>query len=1639
MRSFSGTLLPVKYNVLPISKKLRAIGFSIKSSFMLTVLSLLISTITFSQNEIVTENAKPGNPSSEWDISGVGDLSIQGFATQMSVNKGETVFFKIRTNSASYSINIYRTGYYNGLGARKWGVGTITTALPQTQPDDLYDPVTGKTDCSNWNVSASWAVPPNAVSGIYYAKLTRNDGSLGSSHIIFIVRNDAGNSDILFKTSDATWQAYNNYGGTSFYGKIFGNDPFKPVAGSLHANKLSYDRPLYSSKYGRDCYKSAEYPMVRWLERNGYNVSYATCVDFAKDNTPMNHLSHKALFAVGHDEYWSATERNKFEQARNAGIHLGFFSGNTCFWKTRWEDNYRTLVCYKEGSETESDLLVCGGKCDLSTEWTGLWRSGCAYPGGGACKPENSLVGQIGSLEGNAAIEVPDTYKNFRFWRNTTIPGLSAGQKAVLSNSTIGYEFENDQYSSSLYANGRINFAAFYPAGRVALSNTTVGGFVHKISMYKYSSGALIFASGSIQWSWGLDGNHDRGLSIPDVRMQQATVNLFADMAIQPTSLQGGLLYTTLAPDYIAPKSVITTNFTGDLPSIGKSYLISGTASDEQGVVASVEISVDGGVTWQIAEGTTNWNYLWIPGVEGNAVIKTRALDDFGNVETPAISSGINYHVVFVLPEGCPCSVFKPTDAPLQTQNDGKPVEAGFKLRATEDGVITKIRFYKQPGTGGYHIGSVWTKDRVKLTSETFTNETASGWQEVALSNPVNITAGITYVASIYNSSGDYVFSRNYFKNYSPGQDVIFGLRDGEDGPNGVGEYALNEPIFPTITYLSSNYFVDVVFNTRVIKIGRNPVSTTFCNETTVNFFSATKSGYMPTVQWQESTDGINWINIQGATNPTLSFLGKTSDNGKKYRAAWTNSAGTIYSAAATLTIKNILVALNSKTDAGCLGNDGSITVGVTGGVEPYYFRLNNGDFKGSPRFDNLGGGLYNVNVKDAIGCTASVTDIIINGVPALSIVLQTKTDVSCKGNNGTLVVDASGGRPTYTYSINSGAFQSSNSFASLVPGVYSVTVMDSKGCISTLSGIEIAQPQPIQLLLSVKAHSNCSQNDGTIAVTASNGIAPYKYSKDGVNFQTSSIFNNLAPGSYIITVKDATGCEVKISDIVIENNGFLAIKFLAKTDATCGLSDGTFSVAGSCGVAPFRYMLSTGIYQTNGTFSNLAPGTYNAYVIDSKSNTAVISDIVIFENKTLAVTASTIVNTTCSNNDGSVTLTAIGGNSPYQYKLDAGTYKTGNTFFGLSTGTYKFTVKDNNGCTTNIAVDVSSAPTNLAIIVTEIMDASCAGGDGYIKVNATGGAGGYVFNIKGGVYGTSKTFRDLKEGIYVVSVKDSKGCITSLGGVEVKRTSFIASLTGVTGISCKGNDGLISISTVGGSAPYLYSANGGKYDNANRVLENLRPDTFYVTVKDALDCISVVRDIVVANAPALSGTSSKTNACKNINNGTITTTVTGGIPPYQFSLSGAGYKTSNVFSNLAPGTYYVRVKDAKGCLFTVSNITITRLTTTCSGRGYEGYVTNTVKTNEVVVEKVIEASAKMSIFPNPTSGNFKLNVKNLYASKANVIIVDALGKEIYKFQTIIRSDSEMLSINLDRIHKGVYFINLSTTKFNSTEKLVIY
>ena len=753
-------------------------------------------------NPVACENQLPGNPASEWDVSGAGDSTIQGFATDISVDQGQTVSFKIDTNATNYRLDIYRMGYYGGDGARKVATVTPSANLPQNQPNCLADGATGLVDCGNWAVSASWTVPADAVSGIYFARVERTDTG-GASHIVFVVRDDDGRADLLFQTSDTTWQAYNRYGGNSLY---TGN----PVG---RAYKVSYNRPFTTRGYApEDWVFNAEYPMVRWLEANGYWVSYATGVD--SDRLGQELLDHKAFLSVGHDEYWSGPQRTNVENARGQGVHLAFFSGNEIFWKTRWENSisgdatpYRTLVSYKE--------THANAKIDpLPGVWTGTWRDPRFSPPADGGRPENALSGTIFYVNsGTSAIRIPSGEGKMRFWRNTSVANLAAGQTATMPGGTLGYEWDEDR------DNG------FRPAGLIRMSDTTVAGVDylqdygstygpgtanHALTLYRHSSGALVFGAGTIQWSWGLDSNHDRGSAAPSVAMQQATVNLFADMGVQPITIQTGL--TTAAPssDTQAPVSAITSPTTS-VPA-NATVTVTGTASDSGGgIVGGVEVSVDGGATWRRATGRETWSYVWSTGGARTVTIFSRAVDDSGNLEQP---TGVEI-TVGSGPVTCPCSIWTPSQAPtVAAENDANAVEVGTRFRADVNGYITAIRFYKSTQNVGPHIGNLWSTGGTLLATVPFSGESTSGWQEMALPSPVAIIANTTYVVSYHTASGYYAGDDNYFASTGVDNGPLHALRNGVDGPNGVYKYGASG--FPNQTYLSEGYWVDVVFVTSI-------------------------------------------------------------------------------------------------------------------------------------------------------------------------------------------------------------------------------------------------------------------------------------------------------------------------------------------------------------------------------------------------------------------------------------------------------------------------------------------------------------------------------------------------------------------------------------------------------------------------------------------------------------------------------------------------------------------------------------------------------------------------------------------------------------------------------------------------------
>jgi len=854
-------------------------------------------------NPVACENQLPGTPQSVWDVTNP-STTIQGFADPFSVNVGGSINFKIKSPAIIYAVDIYRMGYYGGTGARLVTSLTPNILVSQSQPTCNTNTVTGLVDCGNWGVSATWNVPATAISGVYFARIYRTDGTAGANQIPFVVTDNSSHSDVVFMTADETWQAYNDWGGYSVYtGNATGSPWCCSAQNPGRAVQVSYNRPFATradTPFGQDFFFYAEFPMVQFLEKNGYDLSYVSQIDVAQSGAATMLQQHKVFMNVGHSEYFDAADRANITAARDAGVNLTFLAGNTMWWKTRWANSqygsepYRTLVTYKETLDS--------ARTDPSDPptWTGAWRDMRFSPPADA-QPENSLTGQLWKVNCcSYPDQVPAAYSKLRLWRNTAVASLPSVLTYTMPPETLGYEWDSD------VDNG------FRPAGEIDMSRTcakvqellytVTEEFVsdnacNSLTLYRAASGALVFSAGTVQWAWGLASNHDGdSQNPPDTAMQQATVNLLADMGAQPTTLASDLTPATASADHTAPTSTITSPSAGATFTNGSTVTITGTATDSGGgVVAGVEVSTDGGSTWHpvttmsAAAASVNWSYTWSAAGSGSVTIKSRATDDSGNTETPG--SGVSVAV------NCPCGIFSANYTPYITSNtDTGAYELGMKFQSSVSGWVAGVRFYKGTGNGGTHTGSLWTSSGTLLATGTFTNETASGWQTMVFPAPVQISANTTYVVSYYESQGHYSVDEDLFDsqvNRPPLTAVKSNFLAVAGGDNGV--FNPGGPGFPTHSYHGWSYSVDVTFATT-----QPPSHPAVTSATPVNGSSSNPVSTGPTATFSEavvpSTVSFTLKDPNGTTVPGTTSLNSTNTVAT-FTPANSLAADTIYTA----------------------------------------------------------------------------------------------------------------------------------------------------------------------------------------------------------------------------------------------------------------------------------------------------------------------------------------------------------------------------------------------------------------------------------------------------------------------------------------------------------------------------------------------------------------------------------------------------------------------------------------------------------------------------------------------------------------------------------------------------------------------
>lgn len=494
---------------------------------------------------IASENALAGNPDTEYSISGAGDQSNLGFAREFSVNVGETVNFSC--HGTGTVLDIYRIGYYGGLGWRK--VTTLTnTATSQPDPTTVAD-TNGATTCTNWSTTASWAVPSDTTSGLFVG-VYRNLAGNNASWIPFVVRNDALVADIVVKTSDSTWAlAYNYYGtpaspmtGKSLYGS--GGALSGTGGPDNRAHYGSYHRPIVTREGVVQTYwLNAEAPLIRYLERNGYNVKYVSSKDI--DANPAVLANAKVFISSGHDEYWSDGMRNTVESFRDAGGHCLFMSGNEVFWRVRFDAGRNGMYCYKD-TLPGPGAHVAGEPLD-PVSWTGTWKD-TRWPGR---EPENLLTGTDFRMNGvndkTATLSSSADFVAHPVWRNSAL--TTATQ--TLTN-VVGFEADamlpvKQTPHAVILAAQDFSIDGFY-ANDNGQTYSGNGTLVWGIISQRYDSGAIVVGFGTCQWAWALDAVHDRLTTPVNAAAQQFMVNLLRDLGADPATLMAGMVLSAAAP-----------------------------------------------------------------------------------------------------------------------------------------------------------------------------------------------------------------------------------------------------------------------------------------------------------------------------------------------------------------------------------------------------------------------------------------------------------------------------------------------------------------------------------------------------------------------------------------------------------------------------------------------------------------------------------------------------------------------------------------------------------------------------------------------------------------------------------------------------------------------------------------------------------------------------------------------------------------------------------------------------------------------------------------------------------------------------------------------------------------------------------
>lgn len=598
--------------------------------------------------------------------------------------------------------------------------------------------------------------------------------------------------------------------------------------------------------------------------------------------------------------------------------------------------------------------------------------------------------------------------------------------------------------------------------------------------------------------------------------------------------------------------------------------------------------------------------------------------------------------------------------------------------------------------------------------------------------------------------------------------------------------------------------------------------------------------------------------------------------------------------------------------------NDATVTVTPLSGVAPYIYSIDGGPTQASNIFTGLSAGIHTVLVKDNAGCSVGIFVEIDAGGNLTASIFQTAA--SCPGvNDGTVTLVPTTGTTPFTYSLDGGPYQSSNTFTGVAPGVHTVTFLDANNCSGSRTTNVGGGTTPSTSATS--ANTTCAgANNGVIVINPIPGSV-YTITPGGSN--TTGTFLGLGAGVYTLSIATSGGCAGTItpSTVTIGSGPALSTTATASPASCSGISNGTITVA-PVGTGTTTYTLNPGaVSNTTGIFTGLATGTYTVTFATAAGCTGTISpNPVVTANASPTSTATATAASCPGAPNGTVTVASAGTGTTYTIN-PGGTSNTTGIFTGLVPGIYTVTFVTAAGCNGTVPVnpEVTAGP-GPAINASPMMT-SCAGAnDGSIiaSVAINPGTGGLFTLTPGGQSNTTGTFTGLTAATYTVTYSNAEGCSVSRSVTVISGITPTAFAT-TTPATCPGaNNGTITITPSGGPGT-VYSINPGG-SNSTGIFTGLAPGNYQISYVTATNCTGMGMNSVTVGAGSNPTTTALSTAttCPGASDGSITVTPVGtGTTTYTLN-PGAVSNTTGIFTGLAAGSYTITFVTAIGCNGTV-------------------------------------------------------------------------------------------------------------------------